>query len=135
MPTSAKATRGQQLREAFAGSSVAERGYATRSTGTGASALLVQLRGFLLEALEHVERLPALVRQAETTEHAGEDVVVGGRAWIEDDRLIQGACRGLEAAAALLGPALLKPRAIGLRIELDGLARVFERLLGVPVRL
>ena len=95
--------------------SLADRGL--RGVERGAAALLVQLRSFLLEALEHLQRLPALVHQAEPTEHAGEDVVVGGRARVEDDRLIQSACRGIEAAVALLGPALLKPRSIGLRIE------------------
>ena len=39
--------------------------------------------------------------------------------------------RLVEAALALVGPALLKQRAVGRRIELQRLARVLERLVGI----
>src|SRR5215207_1659651 len=93
--------------------------------------LLVELVGLALEALEHLERLLALVRPPEATVHAAQHVIVRRRARIEGDRAVQRANRVVEPALALVGATALEPRAIGLGIELDRPSSVSERLVGI----
>ena len=56
-----------------------------------------------LEALEDLERLLALVRPPEAPVHAGQHVVVRGRARVEGDRAVQRVHRVLEPPLALVG--------------------------------
>ena len=102
-----------------------------RSGSRAAAPLLLQLAAFLLEALEHLQRRSAFVGHAETPVDSRQHVVIGRGPLVEGDRLVERVHRRVQAPFPLVRPSLLEPRPIGLRIELDRLAGVFERLVRI----
>src|ERR671910_1885411 len=90
--------------------------------------LLVELVGLAFEALEHLERLLALVRPPEATVYAAQHVVVRRGARVEGDRAVQRANRLVQPALAFFvqGGRLLVHR--------HGAGVVPERLEGEPLR-
>ena len=74
-----------------------------------------------LEAREHLQRFLAVVGQPEPAVDAGQDVVI--RRSARRSSLIasfSADTASVQPSLALVGPRLLEPRPIGLRIELDG---------------
>ena len=88
---------------------------------------LVQLVALLIETLENFERLAALIHPAEPPVHAREDVVVGGRARVEGDGVVEGIDGLVQPSLALVRPGLLEKGAIRLRLQRKRFARLFER--------
>src|SRR4029079_648310 len=95
------------------------------------SSLLLELVVLAFELLENLQRLTAFVHQAETPADACEHVIVGGRARVQHDRLVQCSRRLVEFALPLEGARLLKQCAVGFRIEHQRGARVLQRLLRI----
>src|SRR5436190_2557256 len=79
--------------------------------------LLLQLGALALQFLKRLQRGAALVHPAEATVDAREHIVVRGCARVERDRVVERLARVLELALPLVRPALLKERAVGLRVE------------------
>src|SRR5579864_7458093 len=89
---------------------------------------LFQLVALLIETRERLKCLLTLLKIAKPSVDSREDVIVGRRAWVQNDSVIHRICGSLKLPLTLLGSSLLKPGGIGLRIELESFLRVLEGL-------
>src|SRR5262245_11082492 len=99
--------------------------------GSRRAPLLLQLGALALQLLKRLQRLPALVHPAEPTVNAREHIVIRRRARVEPNRRVQRLRGVLQVALPLVRAPLLEQRAVGLRIEREGTARVLQCLPGI----